>query len=521
MKIVLRLVAGLLVLALCFFITRNSMNSWDTQEHYMQSRWLLDNFGLLPANTPFETPSPIVQRYGPLWELTLGLFTEYIFSFLQDPSWVRNAITLFTYPVALYLAFTLLQASGVATAHALLMLAFVFGMIRLGGHAVTNPKDYPLAISYLLIALYQWFWIYRESRNSIQKRFSTSSLIQLGVFSIIPYLIRPPMFVPFGLALLIPPILARVKNQKLSLRIFLIPFLAGLVCYVLLYVPLWVQGPEAVFSGVSTFTKFVIGEDFGVRFLGMTYEAHELPWWYMFIWPWISFHPIVFIAMLCGLGLAVTRLRNFSLNNWLLMYGLIAVLGILVAKPYLYNEDRHLLFIYPPFLAAAALALSEKIGKRWSQILCALIVISSAITYGMWGRYSYVYKSPLIGDRSADAFSGDYWGLCTSQLMRKLSSYIPNGEYILLDIPMGIAKLESERMAKSLWFKDPDQRGYKWITKVEQAGIARKYYELSFNEFARNKKSLKNVEQGKAKLLWSSKMPPDDIDCTLIFYPGH
>lgn len=521
MKIVLHIAAALVALVLCFFITRHSTNSWDTREHYMQSRWLLDSFGLLPDGAPVEIPVPVVQKYGPLWELTLSIFTEHIFSALNDPSWVRNAVTLWTFPAALYLIFILLHTSGVATSSALLVLAFLFGMIRLGGHALTNPKDYPLAIVYLLIAIYQWAWIIQEKNKSEKKRFSILSLTLLGIFSITPYLVRPPMLVHFGLALVIPPFLARTLKQKLSARIFIVPLLTGLISFAILYVPLRMQGIEVLFSSVSTFTKFAIGEHFGTRFFGETYIASHLPWWYLFIWPWIAFHPLVFLAMIAGLFFAITRIRRFSLSNWLLMYGIIAILGIFVTRPFLYNEDRHLLFIYPPFLAAAALALSERMRPRWNEILSLVIFVSAILTYGFWGRYSYVYKNPLIGDRRAASFSGDYWGLCVSEAARALPAHVPAGEFVLLNVPLGIVTLETERMGHSLLFRNPEYRGYRWIFKSEEASAAGKYYLLTFNELGRDETSLKDVRDGKAQLLWQNKMPPDDPACSLIFYKGH
>lgn len=190
-KIGLQLSFWELLLFICFYLTRSSVNSFDTYAHYLQSKWLLSSLGLLPFDPIVQVPDEGIRSYGPLWEFILGTFTEYFFYFLREPGWVRNAITLFSFPISLYILYRMLCKSGTPASTAIFVLSLLFGMIRLGGHALINSKDYPLAMSYLLVTVYQYIWIIREGHRPSKKPFTFSSLFTLGSVSIIPFLVRP------------------------------------------------------------------------------------------------------------------------------------------------------------------------------------------------------------------------------------------------------------------------------------------------------------------------------------------
>jgi hypothetical protein len=151
--------------------------------------------------------------------------------------------------------------------------------------------------------------------------------------------------------------------------------------------------------------------------------------------------------------------------------------------------------------------------------LAAGIAAAALISYATWGRYSYVYKSPLIGNIRSDRFCGDYWGLCVPLAVQRLPMLVAAGSPILVNVPFGIVALEEDRLRNSRIHNDPNYVGYRWLHEPKATLGFSKYYVLSFNEINRMDKIVQAVNSGKASLIWETRMPPDDPACILVSYP--
>ena len=118
---------------------------------------------------------------------------------------------------------------------------------------------------------------------------------------------------------------------------------------------------------------------------------------------------------------------------------------MILLHPTIYDEERHLLFLYPPVLVIAALGLDD-LGERLKYGLAVLAVASACSSYAHWGRYAYVYKSSLIGDRHAERFMGDYWGACIPLAVGALADRVPVGAPVVVPGPLDPALIQYARL---------------------------------------------------------------------------
>lgn len=207
----------------------------------------------------------------------------------------------------------------------------------------------------------------------------------------------------------------------------------------------------------SPVTHFIQAMTSGTVRAGGTLYMGEVttstPWHYAFVWIGIT-TPLLYSGLfLTGtIGFLVTALKRpiamikelpdellFFLWFWLPIAGLIATgSGI-------FNEWRHLLFVYPGFLLLALFGVQMVwhwlTGKKWLQrgaiAILALCTGSTALWMIRNHPYEYAYFSvptSLVKDR----FEMDYWGL----------SYKPALEYILAtDTKSSIDVYAAERIA--------------------------------------------------------------------------
>jgi hypothetical protein len=515
-----------------FALCARDVISWDDLSHLQQSRYLLSQFGLFPG--PVDV-GMIVRWYGPLWEFCLGLASEFLFGFLRDPVWVRHALTFAWFPMTLILAPALLIRGGVKRSTAVLAASFLFGMIRLGGHAVVNVKDLPFACAYLLVSLYLWNLLREGHARSHGRGYSAAELAWMGFVSLIPYLLRPPALVHFPLLLLFLSLYGslvernapRWKAAAVPAALILLALAVVAVAFPAIRVDGW-RGWLATFTGFSRFPWTG-----ALRVFGRVIEPGRMSRSYLFVWMPVILHPFVLAGAAAGLVMTAVRAKglghpfplkvrrfewNLSLRAWLILILALTWGAVLARMPSLYDEERHILFLYPPLLVLAALGL-DPIKERWKQLLSGLIVAASLVSYAEWGRYSYVYQSPLVAS-GPGRFMGDYWGVCVPLAVRALDGLVPPGADVLIDGPDDVAALENAKLTESAFGRIPGFGPYRFRTDGE---FKPPFAAISTNRFGQNlDRVLRDVALSRAKLLWRSSMPPGEPACVLVEYlkPG-
>lgn len=534
----LRKLSFMIVFILCFFslgifFSLIGTHGWDDGIRMRYSEWLLAQFHLhVPVN--FDVPE---KWYGPLWDLFLGLLNNIVNPYIHDTILIRHAATFTLFPFTLLFVYLSLRKSGLSKSHAVLAVSMQFSIIRFGGHALVNTKDFPLAAGYLMVSL--WMWLALDSCH--KKGFTVPRLLQLGCVSALPFLLRPLVILhPILLVSTLLCIFLGQKNMNLMGKLMypLVPIIGGMIFSFLLYPPIWEFNLMEVKQAIEWFTHRKGPSN---SFFGTSYSYDNQPWWYSIAWIPIVMHPLNFILFTAGsfLSLAILRertrgfiLRFFTWNWWLSLqlWMLIIVVGgfagVIIAKPNLYNEERHLLFLFPPLVLFSSLSFS-KLRPTLQNIFSILLISSALFSYAKWGRYAYVYKSTMIRNINLLMFSGDYWVICVPKIAWKAATLLPKNALIVLDSgsgnfprlkgPSAVFRMELKRMKSSRLLS----KNVPAFALLHTPPIQRPYYVLGVsNPSARYKVAdlLRDTSEGKAMIVAQENISTNDPACVLAKY---
>jgi hypothetical protein len=411
-----------------------------------------------------------------------------------------------------------------------LAVALLFGAIRLGGQALVNVNDFPMAMLSLLVMLYLWNKL-REVDPIAQTvgRFPRGTLVMVGIVAMVPFLVRPPVLVePMLLtAFFVAYGCTRLRNARRTdrVRLIVLPLMSGAIFGVAIWPSLWERARALPLrTAIWGFTRFDwVGE---VRYFGHTALSNQLPRLYPFVWLLVMMSPVAFVVFVLGALRVIARrdptahsltlpMRRgairLTLRRWLALHAALLWLGVLVVHPTLYDEERHVLFLYPPLLVLAALGLAD-FGESFKRTLIVLVIGTSLISYAGWGRYAYVYKSRLIGDRSADRFTGDYWGVCVPAAVAALQGRVPPGAEVVVPAPYDAALAEYQRLRESRFLARAGFGPYRLISQPSEQSS----YFILYNRMGFNDRALQDVREGRAALVWQTSMPPGDPACVII-----
>ena len=506
-------------------MTYSAAFGWDDVWQHMYSKYVLSLFHLYP-----EEQIATLKLYGPLTELFLGIATEYIFYPLQDPYWVRHALVFALFPTTLFLHFVLLRKNGISLATALLATCCVFGVIRFGGHALVNVKDFPAASAYLIITLIQWqlFRFCFDRQEIISTRW-LSSLVLLGMVSVVPYLMRTPLllhFVMTSAACILVSLLRRDMGKRKRLLLAIIPIISGILTISLLLPSVWSEG---FFGSMEKTLSFYSHHPRGLttRVFGMQFTPEAIPRWYALAWIIVIAHPAVTALALLGIILPFIHHRkegsllaiptsagtwHISLHLWMWIVTLLSFLAVIVISPNLYNEERHILFLYPILFSAAALGLGSlrKTTKYW---LSTLIVIVSLLSYASWGKYSYIYINPLLGMTNKKHFTGDYWEVCMPHAILVSQENAQSNTRVYLRSINPPTYIQLIRLRQGTFFQDRKLARFRSTSKRPERNP---YFAIS--NYPDDQRTLEDIETKKASLVWGEKTPLGEYMCLVARY---
>jgi hypothetical protein len=505
-----------------FLLTRIGTTTWDTAAHRDHMLWLVGRWRGRHLPLPYDE----LQWAGPLWEYVLAAF-EGAFAFLRDPLYVRHAATFTLLPVTATAVFLLLRRAGETRGTAALAVALFLGNVRLVGHSVLNVKDFPLACLYAVSTLWMWSVLHRETASGLLSR--PLRLLALSVVSVLPYLMQPPVL-SHWLALCVLCLYAAVREsaslapwQRFSGA--LLPVVAGPLVAWAVWPPLWDTGLPGLATSFSLFRQFPWRGT--VKVLGTNYASYELPRWYGPFWIPMSWEPIGFFVLLAGAVaflVAVTRgllrvrgvatsVLTDSLPLWVALFALAPWAAVVALRPVLYDEDRHLLFAMPLLAVAAALGL-RSLGEKVKGALAALVLVTTFATVASWGKYSYVYRSPLLRTAAED-FKGDYWGVSSGAMAQALYDHVPDGAWVVVAALPEPVTLEVERRQTSRPVRaDPP----KWFRLELKGPPAGDFYVVATNRNGTNHRILEDIAAGRARELWRDAVPGGDPGAVLAFY---
>lgn len=317
----------------------------------------------------------------------------------------RTLLILFFLAGAAALAGAAVEFTGEARAGPT-ALVFLFFTPRIMAHAVFNTKDIPLlaaACFFLFFSLR--FFRTHALRDVLLSALSAGMMVALRI----PAVYVLPLWAFFA-SLSMP-----FRPGK---RFFFVSFflLASLAVTYALWPILW-DDPSGRFREAWEFMSRFPWDD-PVLYRGEFIPGNKLPADYLWVWMGISLPPL-WIAFALVSVLSFFRSPAPGKRNllFLWLFFLTPPLAVVLLKSVVYDEWRHVFFVYPAFVLCGVggfFFLRNRIRFRPFCLILPVMLILQAAEAGWWmiknPGYPYLYFSPFFRNQACGAFEQDYWG---------------------------------------------------------------------------------------------------------------
>jgi hypothetical protein len=292
-------------------------------------------------------------------------------------------------------------------------------------HAFFNTKDMPF-LAAMIISLYAICVAFQGRRYYQYMLAGAACAFAIGIRT--PGII---LALPAGAIMLSDIIKAPVGERKRAgLQLLSFTLVATVVLYAC-WPALWHYPLHNLYDSLRSFTKYD-GWDNDLMFDGIMHRATKLPWHYVPAWIAIS-TPILWLALgLVGLFMALRRFIRGPLTvldtargRILVLCGiifLVPVFAAIVLHSVLYDDWRHLYFVYPAFVMLALygielLARKELIRKAIIAI-CAVQAITTIWVMISIHPFQQVYFNRLVSHKPEylrQHYDFEYWGVSYKQ----------------------------------------------------------------------------------------------------------
>lgn len=398
--------------------------------------------------------------YGSLNELIL-LAPAFILKKTNDTQaiyYVRHFTIFFIFWISLICFYFLLFKRFKNIWFAILGTTFLLISPRIFAHAFYNSKDI-IFLSFLIFSLITAFKFFEKPnfRNAFIHALFSGLLVAIRI---------PGIFIVFTTILIfssdiIVRIFAHKKTQELNssknstiflrkIPLILIFYLIFFAIFTIVFWPFLWENPFGHFlESFSLMSNF--GHKPDLLFLGKFVNSSNLPFYYVFVWIFISTPILYTFLFLAGIISIIFSLKKNLLKNWVendlkfdifvLLAFLFPLLAAISKNSTLYNDWRHLYFIYPPFLFIGTLGfvfLFQRFNKKLSQIILYSTVAFSLIftTYKMIVLHPYqmIYFNCLISNPS-EKFEYEYWGMTYREALNRILEIDSSNKIVLYKQP--------------------------------------------------------------------------------------
>lgn len=359
---------------------------------------------------------------------------------------------------------------------------------RLFAHCFYNSKDLPFLFLFVASIYFLVCWLEKPSWQNVAGMIITSGMLTgtrvLGV--IIPVMILLAFVVSVG----------RRKMGWREGKMILVYFLLYPVSVYVFFPAIWPQPISGFFEALRLMSHFPF--DVTTFFIGATVHSLQTPWYYMPVWMGITI-PIgwwfFFTIGITTLIMVIFRTRFISLP-WLIiiLWLLLPVAAVIILHSNLYEDGRHLFFIYPPFLLIVAAGIRTMFQKSFTGekfIRLFLPVVASGVLFITavsiiafmirFHPHQHVYFNLAGRSYAADYFEKDYWGLSYRNALEFLVKYD-----------------RSDRI-KVRWKVDPCEWNLAWLNGYDRQRI----HVTSYNDcdyYITNYRSHRPVDASDEKL---------------------
>ncbi len=376
------------------------------------------------------------RDYGGIYEMALiaverlGNITD-----SRDVYLMRHIVSHLFFIVGLcffYLLGSRLFRSRLAACLCVLMLALC---PRIYAHSFINTKDIPF-LSVLIIALYMCLVAW-QSKKAL-------SFFIAGVFCGLATSIRIMglMLPAYGLMFILVDLAIAIikKDQKQKILINGALYLLAFCLSVYTFWPhLWddpLKNMIGAFESMSHYrwggTLFINGELIG---------SGKIPWYFFPVWFLIT-NPVMWLC--AGFGGIVLLFINFfknpfsfisnTDNRFILLFFLCfitPVAAVVVLHSVMYDDWRHLFFVYPSFVLLAVYFITRLAHGKLKVVIFVLVLMQVSVTgYTMYQVFplNQVYFNPLVSHKSEYLrrnYEMDYWGASLKQGLDQLIKTYP------------------------------------------------------------------------------------------------
>jgi hypothetical protein len=487
-----------LLLAIGIGVHRDYGVSWDEpfQMEYGRAAFAYITDG---DESMFEGPN---QYYGPAFELALLLIEKALgLDDCREVYFMRHLLThlLFLVGLAFFYRFSvrLFRDWRIGLLGCLLIVASP----RVFAHSFYNPKDIPVMALYMIGMLTLLRFLERMSMGrALLHALVCAVLVDIRIVGVM----LPAVTVAFAVGSLVS---ARPDRENTVRPLAALgAYLAALAVLVIAFWPtLW---RDPVYHFIKAFEEMShYPLNLPVKYLGEFVWPWDLPWHYTSVWILLTTPVVYTVCFIVGAGASVVRLfrkyETFPLRMRDLLLVLIWLLFPLVYLPLsgavVFDEWRHVLFVYPAFVSIALIGLVTAIriirlktdgglktggaprggankgvlhGRLGTALTAALLV---AVSAGMANTartmiadhpYQNVYFNVLAGGiRGAEGrFDLDYWGLSYRDALEEILSADRNSRVSVAVYTRpgrsNAAILERDQRRRIQFLDDPYQATY-------------------------------------------------------------
>jgi len=293
------------------------------------------------------------------------------------------------------------------------------------GHAFFNPKDIPF-LCFWTICTYISIGIFEDlsKRKNLNYHkvllisFLTAFLLSIRISGIL-------IFIQYFLTLII-----FLHTSKVNLNIFIksvykkiILFFVSIILFTYFLYPIFWKNPLLFFEAINYMGNYfnnVCTLTLGKCMYSTNLEATYIPVWLLVKLPFLILFGLVLLPF--------TEKKIFEKKENAIIFGTLLLSSffipfiLIVKKVNLYDELRHILFIFPMIFILGVVSLynfSRKFFYTLSALTISLFLIENIKIY----PYQYVwFNTPSRVLNLSKNFELDYWGISGKELASKLSS---------------------------------------------------------------------------------------------------
>ncbi len=234
----------------------------------------------------------------------------------------------------------------------------------------------------------------------------------------------------------------RTKAVPLLIPYFLIAILASYATWPFL----WGDPLVHFFESALLMSRFPFVTE--VLFRGAVISGADLPWTFIPLLLSIQLTEVMLPLFLAGFGVSIFMFLRKKREPLLLtlIWFILPVLGLILARTALYDNFRQLLFLIPPIFLCAGLALDLLFTRIKPGVLRGLI-LGILVIPGLYAGiqlhpYQYIYYNAYVGGvRGAfRSFELDYWGTSYREAALYLNRVAPRGASVAVAGPIHLLR---------------------------------------------------------------------------------